>query len=90
VGSAAPELRRYRYFRNSPIFFADRIETPLMIIQGDLDFVPIQQGEEMFSALHRLGKPVVFVRYWGEGHLNAGPANVADFGIECMPGLMNV
>lgn len=50
-----------------------------MIIQGDLDLVPIQQGEEMFSALHRLGKPVVFVRYWGEGHGNAGPANVADF-----------
>jgi hypothetical protein len=33
-----------RYVRNSPIFYADRVETPVLIIQGDMDFVPIQQG----------------------------------------------
>ena len=48
-------------------------------MQGDMDFVPIQQGEEMFTALYRQGKRTRFVRYWGAGHtLNGSPANVRD------------
>ncbi|HZD05730.1 MAG TPA: prolyl oligopeptidase family serine peptidase [Longimicrobiales bacterium] len=68
----------WRYLRNSPFFYLDRIETPLMIIQSDMDFVPIIHGEEMFSGLYRLGKPARFVRYWGEGHVPASPANILD------------
>jgi dipeptidyl aminopeptidase/acylaminoacyl peptidase len=67
-----------RYLRNSPIFFADRVRTPLMIVQGDMDFVPIQQGEEFFMSLYRQGKRASFVRYWGEGHSIASPANIRD------------
>jgi dipeptidyl aminopeptidase/acylaminoacyl peptidase len=67
-----------RYVRNSPIFSADRVHTPLMIIQGDLDYVPIQQGEEFFTALYRQGKRAEFVRYWGEGHVMQSPANIRD------------
>jgi dipeptidyl aminopeptidase/acylaminoacyl peptidase len=67
-----------RYIRNSPIFYLDRVETPLLIIQGDLDYVAIQQGEEFFTGLHRLGKRARFVRYWGEGHGPHSPANVRD------------
>jgi dipeptidyl aminopeptidase/acylaminoacyl peptidase len=66
-------------FQNSPIFHTDRIQTPLMIIHADLDpVVPIQQGEEMFTALYRQGKRSEFVRYWGEGHDIDSPANVRD------------
>jgi dipeptidyl aminopeptidase/acylaminoacyl peptidase len=69
----------WRYLRNSPVFFADRITTSLMIIQGDMDFISMGQGEEMFSALYRMGKPAKFVRYWGEGHMiERSPANVRD------------
>jgi dipeptidyl aminopeptidase/acylaminoacyl peptidase len=67
-----------RYLRNSPIFYADRVQTPLMIIQGDMDYVAMSQGEEFFMALHRQGKRASFVRYWGEGHVLEGPANVRD------------
>jgi dipeptidyl aminopeptidase/acylaminoacyl peptidase len=67
-----------RYLRNSPIFAVDRVQTPLMIIQGDLDYVPIQQGEEFFASLYRQGKRAEFVRYWGEGHVIASPANIKD------------
>lgn len=67
-----------RYLRNSPIFYVDRVQTPLMIIQGDLDYVAIQQGEEFFNALYRQGKRAEFVRYWGEGHVLQSPANVRD------------
>lgn len=67
-----------RYVRNSPLFLAERITAPVMIVQGDQDYATISQGEEMFSALRQLGKPARFVRYWGEGHLLSSPANIAD------------
>lgn len=68
----------WRYLRNSPIFYVDRVQTPLMIIQGDMDYVAMQQGEEFFNALYRQGKRARFVRYWGEGHVLQSPANIRD------------
>ncbi len=65
-----------RYIRNSPLFYADRVETPLLIIQGDMDYVALQQGEEFFAALYRQSKRARFVRYWGEGHVLQSPANI--------------
>jgi acetyl esterase/lipase len=67
-----------RYIRNSPIFYVDRVETPLMIIQGDMDYVAMQQGEQFFMSLYRQNKRAQFVRYWGEGHVLEGPANIRD------------
>ena len=67
-----------RYLRNSPLSYVNRIETPLMIVQGDLDFVPIQQGEQVFMALYRQNKRAEFVRYWGDGHVLESPANIRD------------
>jgi dipeptidyl aminopeptidase/acylaminoacyl peptidase len=67
-----------RYLRNSPLFTVDRIQTPLLIVHSDLDFVGLQQGEEFFGALYRLGKPAEFVRYWGESHVLESPANIRD------------
>ena len=49
-------------------FYADRVETPIMIIQGDMDYVPIQQGEEFFMAMYRQGKRARFLRTWTAGH----------------------
>lgn len=70
----APE----RYRKNSPLTYVDQVETPLMMIHGDQDFVPIQQAEMFFSSLLRQGKPARFVRYSGEGHILRGRANVLD------------
>jgi dipeptidyl aminopeptidase/acylaminoacyl peptidase len=67
-----------RYIRNSPIFYVDRVETPLMIIQGDMDYVAMQQGEQFFMSLYRQNKRAQFLRYWGEGHVLEGPANIRD------------
>jgi len=67
-----------RYIRNSPVFYVDRVQTPVMIIQGDLDYVAMQQGEEFFMSLYRQGKRAEFVRYWGEGHVLESPANIRD------------
>ena len=67
-----------RYLKNSVLTYVDRIHTPVMIVQGDFDFVPIEQGEEIFSALSALGRRAQFVRYWGEGHWMVSPANIRD------------
>jgi len=58
-----------RFIENSPIFWADRVETPVMILQNDADdAVPWYQGIEFYLALRRLGKEVYFFVYNGEPH----------------------
>jgi dipeptidyl aminopeptidase/acylaminoacyl peptidase len=75
---AAPWLAPDLYRANSPISHVDQVETPVMLIKGDLDFVPIEQCEEYFTALYRRGKRAEFVRYQGEGHTIANRENVLD------------
>lgn len=73
---------RDRYIENSPIFFLDRVETPLLIVQGELDrTVPPTQAEEVFVGLRRLGKKVTYAKYAGEEHWEGtwSPANVEDY-----------
>jgi dipeptidyl aminopeptidase/acylaminoacyl peptidase len=67
-----------RYIRNSPVFQADRITTPLLLIHGEQDAFSIGQPEEMFSALNRQDKPAELVVYWGEGHAIASPGSLRD------------
>jgi dipeptidyl aminopeptidase/acylaminoacyl peptidase len=67
-----------RYLRNSPLTYVDRVQTPILMIQGDLDYIPIQQGEEFFTALYRQNKRARFVRYFGEDHILSSPANIRD------------
>ena len=58
-----------RYIENSPVFFADRIHTPLLIMFGDEDgAVPWYQGIELYLAMRRLEKDCVFLQYRGEPH----------------------
>jgi dipeptidyl aminopeptidase/acylaminoacyl peptidase len=64
-----------KYIRHSPIFAVEKVTTPVLIVQGDWDYVPLEQGEEFFTALWRLKKPARFVRYWGEGHWRNSYAN---------------
>lgn len=67
------------YLAASSVFHADRITTPILIQAGDADAASLQQGEELFSALHRQGKDAMLVSYWGENHVLASPANIRDF-----------
>jgi dipeptidyl aminopeptidase/acylaminoacyl peptidase len=73
----APPWRDWmRYARNSPLFYVERVTTPLLIVHGDEDFVPPAQAEEMFVALQGQGKRARFVRYLAEGHTFLAPANI--------------
>ena len=69
-----------RYIENSPIFMADRVQTPLLMIHNDQDdAVPWYQGIEYFLALRRLGKEVYLLNYNGEPHNLAKKAAARDF-----------
>lgn len=57
------------YKRLSPITYAQDVETPLLIIHGEDDYrTAIDQAEQWFITLKRLGKNVVFLRYPRESH----------------------
>ena len=59
----------FRYIENSPIFWADKVQTPLMMIHNDEDgAVPWYQGIEYIMALRRLGKEAYMFNYNGEQH----------------------
>ncbi|HUP43696.1 MAG TPA: prolyl oligopeptidase family serine peptidase, partial [Thermoanaerobaculia bacterium] len=72
--------RRDRYFENSPLFLFDRIETPLLIGQGDRDiWAGLAASDAIFVALRRLGKAVEYRIYEGEEHVITRKPNVIDF-----------
>lgn len=58
-----------KYMENSPVFHADRVRTPLLILHDDMDdAVPWYQGIELFLALRRHGKEAYLFNYNGEFH----------------------
>jgi dipeptidyl aminopeptidase/acylaminoacyl peptidase len=73
---------RDRYIENSPIFFFDKVEIPVLLFCGSLDpRVPPHLVEQTYACLKYLEKPVVYVRYEGESHLPSGYSrpNVRDY-----------
>jgi dipeptidyl aminopeptidase/acylaminoacyl peptidase len=68
-----------KYIAHSAVLFADRITTPLMLITGQQDSnVPEINSREMYYALRRLGKEVVWVSYANGGH-GGGNATPEEF-----------
>jgi len=68
------------YIRNSPVFHADKVKTPLLMVHNDKDdAVNWNQGVEFFNALRRLRKPVVMLQYEGEKHVLGKDASREDF-----------
>ena len=66
------------YAKNSPVALARGITAPVMLVHSDFDYFGVNQYDEMFNALYRLGKEARYVRYWGEGHGPSSPANIRD------------
>ncbi len=55
--------------KHSPITYVDKMVTPLLIVHSEEDWrCPIEQGEQVFVSLKRLGRDVEMVRFSGEGH----------------------
>ncbi len=72
----------HRYLENSPIFFADKVSTPLLMMHNDRDgAVPWYQGIEFYMALRRLEKPVWMLSYNDEGHNLTRRPNMMDLSV---------
>lgn len=57
------------YLRVSPITYVRDIKTPVLILHSENDLrCPIEQAEQLFSALKLLGREVEFVRFPGSSH----------------------
>lgn len=57
------------YVEHSPVFAADKVHTPLLLLHGTGDTnVPVGESEQMFTALKLLGREVELVRFPGEDH----------------------
>ncbi|MCC5851363.1 MAG: S9 family peptidase [Alkalimonas sp.] len=70
------------YWGRSPLKYADRVQTPTLIIHSTDDHItPIGQGEEWFFALKANEVPVEMVVFKGEGHSlsrNGTPVNLVE------------
>lgn len=68
-----------QYIKNSPVYQAEKIRTPLLILFGTEDnAVDWRQGLEMYITMRRLGKPCILLAYQDEGHTIGGRANELD------------
>ncbi|MEG0796146.1 MAG: prolyl oligopeptidase family serine peptidase [Odoribacter sp.] len=75
----APDI----YIKNSPLFYAHKITTPLLICHCDKDeAVPFSQGMEFYFAMRRLQKPAWLLNYRGEGHFLSTPQAKKDWTIK--------
>lgn len=68
-----------RYVENSPLFYLDRVTTPVLFMANDNDgAVPWYQGIEFFVAMRRLGKEAYMLNYNGDAHNPRKYANQKD------------
>jgi len=68
------------YIRNSPVFHAKNVKTPLIILHNDKDgAVDFNQGVTYYNTLRQLGKEVIMLEYVGENHGLARPVNQKDY-----------
>jgi dipeptidyl aminopeptidase/acylaminoacyl peptidase len=57
------------YTQQSPVFAADKVSTPLLLLHGDADTnVPVGESHQMYTALKLLGKDVELIEFQGDDH----------------------
>ncbi len=70
------------YIRNSPVFFANKAHTPILLEFGNEDdAVPYSQGVELFLALRRAQKNAIMLEYRNEPHHPRKYFNRLDYAI---------
>ena len=64
------------YLRNSPLWYAENFKTPTLVLHGNNDWrVRIEQGEQFFTALQKMGVPSAFANFPDEQHGVGGTAH---------------
>ena len=68
-GDAPPWENPSQYLKQSPLTYIGAAKTPTLVIHSERDLrCPIEQGEQLYMALLRLGVPTEFVRFPNESH----------------------
>jgi dipeptidyl aminopeptidase/acylaminoacyl peptidase len=76
-GAPWDEKARAIMIRQSPLTYANRVRTPTLFINGELDQrVPYSEAEQMFVALKKNGVPAKMIQYAGMPHSISGSWNV--------------
>ncbi len=69
MANSYPWSHRHLYVDQSPLFNADKIHTPLLLLHGNADTnVPLIESLQMFTALKLLGREVALVEVEGQNH----------------------
>jgi len=69
MGAPIWETGKGQWFDQSPIRYASRWKTPMLITQGEIDYrVPYGESLTTFKLLQRLSVPSRFVSFPDEGH----------------------
>jgi dipeptidyl aminopeptidase/acylaminoacyl peptidase len=76
---AAPWEAPLRYVENSPVYYLDRITTPLIVQAGADDEGIVRFSDQVWVGLQRLGKEATYLRYGGEEHVLTKAANLVDY-----------
>lgn len=69
MGDTYPWSDAGLYVKQSPLYNADKIHTPLLFLHGDADMnVPVGESIQMFTALKLLNRPTAFVAVKDQDH----------------------
>jgi len=80
VGDPSDPAQRQDLEARSPLFKVDRIQKPLMIVQGANDpRVTKKESDQIVTAMQKAGKPVEYYVFADEGHGLARPDNRLKF-----------
>src|SRR5439155_23490798 len=72
-----PWERPQSYVESSPSSHVKEIKTPVLILNGDVDYVSVEHAKFAYQALRRSSVPTRLVIFFGESHNIGGPGNMA-------------
>jgi len=72
----SPETRAI-YEKNSPLNYAANFKTPTLILHGESDWrCHVTEGEQLFTALKKMGVPAMLARFPNEPHVFEQPNHI--------------
>lgn len=71
----APTIAPNEYTRDSPLFNAGAVKTPLLMFHGTQDFLPVQIAANFHDQVEANDVPIVLLAFQGEGHGLSSPVS---------------
>lgn len=71
-----------KYIETSLILDTNNIVRPILLVHGEMDFIPVSFAEQIYTALREQNKQVRFLRFGGEGHIISSINNIRKLWVE--------